>query len=148
MDVKSDLALVNAVCPACGTVNRIAEDRAADAHCGKCGQPMFAGKPLELSGVDAERHLARSDLPLVLDFWAPWCAPCRTMAPVFEHAARALEPRFRLLKINTDQQQPLAARFGIRGIPTFVIVRNGKEIARVSGAMPADRFVDWVRSHA
>ncbi len=147
MDLDSTSALVNAVCPTCGTVNRLAEDRAAEAHCGKCSQPMFVGHPLEVNGESAERHIARSELPLVLDFWAPWCAPCRTMTPVFESAAQALEPRFRLLKVNTDKEPALSARFGIRGIPTFVILRNGKEVARTSGAMPGPRFIEWVRAN-
>jgi thioredoxin 2 len=147
MDLNSTAALVNAVCPACGTVNRIAEDRAAEALCGKCGQPIFDGHPIEVSDASAERHLTRSDVPVVLDFWAPWCAPCRAMAPVFEAAAQALEPRFRLLKVNTDEEQGLAARFDIRAIPTFVIVRNGKEVARTAGAMQPARFIEWVRAH-
>ena len=148
MDLNSTAASVNAVCPACGTVNRIAEDRAAEAHCGKCSQPIFSGHPVVVTQESAERHITRSDLPVVLDFWAPWCAPCRAMAPVFEQAAQALEPHVRLLKVNTDKEQELAARFGIRGIPTFVIVRDGKEVARTSGAMPGPRFLEWVRGNA
>ena len=148
MDTGTGERLLNAVCPACGIVNRIVEERAGEAHCGQCGKPMFQGQPVEVSDEFAERHLTRSDIPVVLDFWAPWCGPCRTMAPAFEGAAKMLEPRFRFLKVNTDQEQELAQRFGVRGIPTFVIVRGGREVARVSGAMPGPKFVEWVRAHA
>lgn len=147
MDLKTGPALVNTVCPHCDTVNRIREDRAAQAFCGGCGGVLFTGQPLEPSAAAVERHLARSEVPLVLDFWAPWCSPCRTMTPVFAQAARELEPRFRLLKVNTDVEQELAQRFAIRGIPTFVIVRNGKEVARASGAMAPAGFIEWVRAH-
>ncbi len=148
MNLEEGVALRNAVCPACGTVNRIDDARAVQALCGQCGKPMFDGHPVEVTGANAERHLARSDLPVVLDFWAPWCSPCRTMGPVFEEAARQIEPRMRLLKVNTDKEQALAQQFGVRGIPTFVIVRNGQEVARTSGAMAAKPFIDWLRAHA
>lgn len=148
MKLEEGAVLRNAVCPACGTVNRIDEARAAQALCGQCGKPVFEGHPVEVTATTAERHLARSDMPVVIDFWAPWCSPCRTMGPVFAEAARQLEPRMRLLKVNTDKEQALAQQFGVRGIPTFVIVRNGQEVARTSGAMPATAFIDWLRAHA
>jgi thioredoxin 2 len=148
MDLKTGQALANAVCPQCGTVNRIQEERAEQAHCGQCATPLFTGHPLEASATTVDRHLVRSDIPVLVDFWAPWCGPCRTMAPVFAHAAKELEPRFRLLKVNTDIEKELAQRFSVRGIPTFVIVRNGKEVARTSGAMQPARFIEWVQANA
>jgi thioredoxin 2 len=147
MDLKSGHALANAVCPQCGTVNRIDEERAMQAHCGQCAAPLFTGHPTEASAAAVDRHVARSGIPVVLDFWAPWCSPCRAMAPVFAQAARELEPRFRLLKVNTDVEKELAQRFAVRGIPTFVIVRDGKEVARTSGAMPPARFIEWVQAN-
>ncbi len=102
---------------------------------------------MELDGAAFRRHVAHSGLPLVVDFWAPWCAPCRTMAPVFERAARTLEPRARLAKVNTDEEQALAGALDIRGIPTLALFKGGQEVARTSGAMDELRLVAWVRSH-
>lgn len=141
-------AVRNIICPHCGTTNRVASARLTDApRCGSCKAALFDGHPVEVTGADFERHVAQSELPLVVDFWAPWCAPCRMMAPVFERAARALEPEVRLAKLNTDEEQELAMRLGIRGIPTFAIFRDGREIARTSGAIDESRLIAWVRSH-
>jgi thioredoxin 2 len=137
------------VCPHCHAPNRMPVDR-LDGHgiCGKCKGALFTGTPTELTEADFDRHVSRSDLPLVVDFWAPWCGPCRTMAPAFAQAARSLEPRFRLIKVNTEQEQRLAARFGIRSIPTIAIFRNGQEVARQAGAMDASALTRWIQATA
>lgn len=105
------------------------------------------GKPLETAGAEFRTQIARSDLPLLVDFWAPWCGPCRTMAPAFEQAAVQLEPNVRLLKVNTEQQQAIGAQFGIRSIPTMVLFAQGREVDRMSGAMNASGIVAWTRQH-
>jgi thioredoxin 2 len=135
------------VCPHCDAANRIPAERLADGGtCGKCKAPLFAGEPLDLNAANFDTHLARSDIPLVVDFWAPWCGPCRSMAPAFAHAAKELEPEFRLAKVNTEDEQQLAARFGIRSIPTLALFRNGREVARQAGAMDAATLMRWIRS--
>jgi thioredoxin 2 len=136
------------VCPHCDAVNRLPADRLAEKPvCGKCGQALFAGQPIDLNAGNFDRHIGRSDLPVVVDFWAPWCGPCRTMAPTFARAAAELEPGVRLAKVDTESQQQLAARFNIRSIPTLAIFRNGREIARQSGAVDAATLRRWVQSH-
>jgi thioredoxin 2 len=131
-------------CPHCHRKNRIDEARLTEGPvCGVCKQTLFTSQPLPLSASTFNAH-ATSDLPLVVDFWAPWCGPCRQFAPTFEKAAVTLEPRARLAKVNTEDEQALAARFGIRSIPTLLIIQRGKEIARVAGAMPAGQFTQWV----
>jgi thioredoxin 2 len=137
------------VCPHCHAPNRVPSER-LDQHgsCGKCKGALFIGAPIELTEANFERHAGRSELPLVVDFWAPWCAPCRAMAPAFAEAARKLEPRFRLAKVNTEQEQGLAARFGIRSIPTVAIFRHGREIARQAGAMDAGSLMRWIQANA
>ncbi len=135
------------VCPHCDTANRIPAERLADGGtCGKCKAPLFTGEPLELNATNFDAHISRSGLPLVVDFWAPWCGPCRSMAPAFAEAARQLEPAFRLAKVNTEDEQQLAARFGIRSIPTIALFHNGREVARQAGAMDAATLMRWVRS--
>ncbi|MBI5901074.1 MAG: thioredoxin TrxC [Rhodocyclales bacterium] len=135
------------VCPHCHSPNRLPADRLGDrGSCGKCKSALFSGEPLELDATSFDSHVGRSDIPVLVDFWAPWCGPCRAMAPAFAAAARELEPEFRLAKVNTEDQPPLAARFGIRSIPTLVLFRNGREIARQSGAMDAAHLLRWVRS--
>ena len=137
------------VCPNCDAVNRVPSARLDDAaQCGKCHRPLFEGRPIELDAARFERHAGRSDIPLLVDFWAPWCGPCQVMAPQFEDAARQLEPRMRLAKVNTEAEPSLGARFGIRSIPTMAIFRNGRELSRQSGAMQSSDIQRWARAHA
>jgi len=137
------------VCPHCDSANRLPAERLADgATCGKCKAPLFRGEPVELGAASFDKHIGRSDVPVLVDFWAPWCGPCRTMAPAFAQAAKQLEPEFRLAKVNTEDEQQLAARFGIRSIPTLALFRNGREVARQAGAMDAASLMRWVRSQA
>ncbi|MBI4756748.1 MAG: thioredoxin TrxC [Betaproteobacteria bacterium] len=136
------------VCPHCDAVNRVPAARLADQpQCGQCHRPLFVGQPLELEGARFAKHLERNDVPLLVDFWAPWCGPCRMMAPAYAQAAGMLEPRVRLVKVNTEEDQALGARFGIRSIPTLALFRGGREIARQAGSMGAADIVRWVRSH-
>ena len=137
---------MHVVCPKCEAVNRVPRDRlGAGAKCGKCHAPLFSGAPLALDERGFMRQASRSDVPLVVDFWAPWCGPCRMMAPAFEEAARVLEPQARLVKINTEEAQGLSNRLGIRSIPTLAVFRGGQEVARTAGAMDAGRLVAWVQ---
>lgn len=136
------------VCPHCHTTNRIASaDLDQSPDCGKCHQPLFTGHPVELDEAAFEKHIGRSQLPVLVDFWAPWCGPCRMMAPHFEAAARELEPRVRLVKVNTEEAQNLAARHNIRSIPTLALFVNGREVARQPGAMGSADIARWVRAN-
>jgi thioredoxin 2 len=148
MTVEIPVETLRVVCPCCSAVNRVPHDRLEESpKCGACKEPLFDGHPVALSGAGLERHLAASDLPVVVDFWASWCAPCRAMAPVFERTAQEIEPHARFVKVDTDREQAAASEFDIRGIPTLIVFKNGKEAARVSGAMDAGRFRAWLRAN-
>jgi thioredoxin 2 len=133
------------VCSACAAVNRVPEERPAmAAKCGKCGAKLFQGRPVELTAASFELHLRQSDLPLLVDFWAAWCGPCRMMAPVLEATARKLEPRLRFAKLDTEAFPELAARHDIQSIPTLVLFKDGREIARAAGAVPQSQLEAWI----
>ena len=145
MSVATDA--LHVVCPHCHTTNRVTPSALSSApDCGKCHRPLFGGHPVELDEAGFDKHIARSQLPVLVDFWAPWCGPCRTMAPQFEASARELEPQVRLAKVNTEEAQNLAARLNIRSIPTLALFVNGREVARQPGAMGAADIVRWTRS--
>jgi thioredoxin 2 len=136
------------VCPHCNTINRLAAAKLGDhAKCGKCKKPLFTAHPIELTSANFQQHIQRSDIPIVVDFWAPWCAPCRMMAPAFEQASMRLEPSIRLAKLNTEQEQHIAAQFGIRSIPTLAIFKGGREIARQAGALDLSSIIRWVNDY-
>jgi len=135
------------VCPSCQSPNRVPAARLSDnPRCGKCKQPFFTARPIELTDQTFDKHLTRSDIPLVVDFWAPWCGPCKMMAPFFEQAAAQLEPRVRLAKVNTDENRSLAMRYQISSIPTTAIFKDGREVARQPGAMNLPQLLQWIQA--
>ena len=132
------------VCPHCDTINRVPQAKlSAGGRCGHCHQPLFEAKPLMLDSARFARHAEKSDLLLLIDFWAAWCGPCRAMAPAFERAAQSLEPALRLAKVNVDEEPALAQRFGISSIPTLVLVQHGRELDRIMGARSEADLVAW-----
>ena len=137
------------VCPHCHTTNRVAAAQLGSApDCGKCHRPLFTGHPASLDEAAFEKHVLRSDVPVLVDFWAPWCGPCRMMAPAFEQAAAQLEPHMRVVKVNTEEAQALAGRLQIRSIPTLALFAGGREVVRQPGAMGVADIVRWARAHA
>nr|WP_183043369.1 thioredoxin TrxC [Alicycliphilus denitrificans] len=137
------------VCPHCHTTNRVQAAQLGSApDCGSCHRPLFTGEPLALDAATFDRHVGRSHVPVVVDFWAPWCGPCHQMAPAFAQAARTLEPHVRLAKLDTEAHPQIAGRYGIRSIPTLILFRGGQEAARISGALGAADIARWVRSAA
>ena len=135
------------VCPHCHKTNRVAQAAMGSApHCGSCHQALFTGEPVQLDADSFAKHVGRSHIPVVVDFWAPWCGPCRMMAPAFAQAAQQLSPQVRLAKLDTEAHPQAAAPYGIRSIPTMIVFVGGKEVARISGVLPAGEIVRWVQS--
>jgi thioredoxin 2 len=144
---------VHVVCPSCQTINRVPDERFAGdtwsgATCPKCRARLFPAAPVAVSGAAFRREVERSDLPVVVDFWAAWCGPCRMMAPAFAEAAARLAPNVRFLKVDTDAEAEVSSSLGIRSIPTVVLFRGGREVARQAGAMTAPQIMRWVGDHA
>lgn len=139
------MSTLNISCPHCLATNRIPEDRLGDSpRCGKCKEDLFNGYPLELSGMNAGKVLNNTDIPVLVDCWASWCGPCKSFAPIFEAAAKDLEPEVRFAKFNTEANEQLAMQWQIRSIPTLILFKNGKEAARVSGALPLNQLKLWL----
>ncbi len=146
---NADRQATQVVCPHCDAINRVPTARLPDGpRCGTCRQPLFEARPVALDEPRFARHLRHSGVPLLVDFWASWCGPCRVMAPEFEAAARELEPAMRLVKVSTEEAPRLAAELGIASIPTLALFRDGREVARQAGAIPARRIVAWARGAA
>ncbi len=141
------MSTTHVACPHCAATNRIPTDRLADDPvCGRCGQALLDGQPVELSDANFDKVVAASDLPVVVDFWAPWCGPCRQMAPQFEQAARTLKGKALFVKLNSDDNPQTSTRFGVRSIPTLVKLQRGNEVARVAGARPAGQIVTFAQA--
>ena len=139
---------VNVVCPHCFKVNRIPKKEAyTKANCGGCKNSLLDGKPVSVDADKFSTFIANSEIPVVVDFWAPWCGPCLQMAPAFEEASRAMPLKAQFLKVNTDEQQTLGGQYGIQSIPTLIVFKNGREADRISGAMDAVRLQNWVRQY-
>lgn len=148
METRSAVRALHIVCPNCQTINRVPEKRLSEhPTCGSCRKPLFSAHPIELTAATFERHISRNDIPLLVDFWAAWCGPCKMMEPAYLQATAILEPEFRLGKLNTETEQAVAARYDIRSIPTLILFKQGRVVARQAGAMGAQDIVRWARSH-
>ncbi len=139
------MSTTNVTCPKCNATNRLPSERLKDKpSCGKCKKPLFIGKAMEVTSANVAAVLNHNEIPVLVDCWAPWCGPCKSFSPVFEQAAKELEPRIRLAKLNTEAQKPLAGRWKIQSIPTLILFRQGKEVARLSGAVPLTQLKKWL----
>ncbi len=135
------------VCPHCDSVNRVPSDKlASQPTCGKCKQALFTGHPVELNAGNFMQHISRNDIPVLVDFWAPWCGPCHMMAPAYEKVAQRMEPDLRVAKLNTEEAQEIAEQYNVQSIPTLALFKNGREVARRLGAMDAVLIEAWVKA--
>ena len=143
------MSAIHLVCPACGGINRVPSTRLHEnPACGKCHQPVLDGRPVNLDNRLFERFISRNDLPVIVDFWADWCGPCKMMAPVFSQLAAEMADSVRFAKVDTEQARDISARFNIRSIPTIILFKNGQEINRVAGAMDQQNLRHWINTHA
>jgi len=139
---------IHIVCPSCQGINAVPQHKLSEnPSCGKCKSALFQGVPSNATAANFNRLISKNQIPVVVDFWAPWCGPCKMMAPVFEQAAQVLEPKVRLLKVNTEAEQALGAQLRIQSIPTLALFKNGQEVVRQPGAMGLPDLLNWVNSH-